>query len=376
MGRSLNVGLIDAELSYAKKHRFPNLVCMKLSRYHKANGDRVTLIENPIPSELQSFDKIYLSKVFTATEVPNEIQNAKNVLKGGTGFFFEKAAPLPEEVEHSFPDYHLYDNWLGRQKNAAWKHKYTDFSIGYTTRGCFRKCDFCVNKLYDKVVRWSRLSEFLDRSRPYIGLCDDNMLGCPEWREILEELQGSGKPFCYNQGLDVRLLTKEKADVLHRSRYKGSITFAFDDIDEAPIITARMGILDNYEFGNPPRFFVLTGYDKHNKYDERFWLDDIHGTLERIKILFQHRFMPYITRFERQWESPYIGVYGAIANWIDRPLNFTSMTLRELATDCTDKIGTRMKASLEAFEKQNPWVTPYLDMRWRGRKDLDNGDID
>lgn len=372
----MNIGIIDAELSYAKKHRFPNLVCMKLSRYHKASGDRVQLIEAPTTDSLLSFDKVYLSKVFTATEVPNEIQNAKNVLKGGTGFFFEKAAPLPEEVEHSFPDYHLYDNWLGRQKNAAWKHKYTDFSIGYTTRGCFRKCDFCVNKLYDKVVRWSRVSEFLDRSRPYIGLCDDNMLGCPEWRDILDELQATGKPFCYNQGLDVRLLTEEKAMALRECRYKGSITFAFDDIDDAPIITRHMDILGKYDYNNPPRFFVLSGYDKHGKYDKDFWVNDIHSVLERIKILFQRHYIPYVTRFERQWESPYIGVYGAIATWIDRPLHFTSMTLRELAVNCTEKIGAKMKNNIEAFEKEYPWVTPYLDMKWQGRRDIEDGEID
>ena len=373
----MNVGIIDAELSYAKKHRFPNLVCMKLSRYHKAHGDRAVLIEQPDEKAISDYDRVYLSKVFTATDVPHSICEAKNVQIGGTGFFFEKAPPLPDEVEHSFPDYHLYDAWLGKQRNAAWKKKYTDYSIGYTTRGCFRHCDFCVNKLYDRVVRWSKLSEFLDKSRPYVGLCDDNMLGCPEWRAILTELQESGKPFSYNQGLDARLLTDEKAKVLSECRYHGHISFAFDDIDDTPIILERMGVLSRYEFSASPRFFMISGFDKNNRWDKQFWENDIHSVLERIKILFDHRFMPYVTRFERQWESPYLNMYTAISTWIDRPMNFTTMTLREYVTNRTEQIGSKCKRMVEEFEKEYPWVTPYLDMRWQGRKDIeDDGEID
>jgi radical SAM superfamily enzyme YgiQ (UPF0313 family) len=75
-----------------------------------------------------------------------------NVQYGGTGFFFDKAPDLPYEIEHSFPDYHLYDKWIDEKirngKKADYFKYYIDFSIGFTTRGCFRKCDFCVIKKY------------------------------------------------------------------------------------------------------------------------------------------------------------------------------------------------------------------------------------
>ena len=31
----MNIAIIDADLIYRKKHRFPNLACMKLSAYYK-----------------------------------------------------------------------------------------------------------------------------------------------------------------------------------------------------------------------------------------------------------------------------------------------------------------------------------------------------
>ena len=39
----MNVAIIDADLIGRDKHRFPNLVCMKLSAYHKSLGHTVSL---------------------------------------------------------------------------------------------------------------------------------------------------------------------------------------------------------------------------------------------------------------------------------------------------------------------------------------------
>ena len=109
----MRIAIIDADLVGRKKHRFPNLVCMKLSGYHKDAGDEV--IFKTDYTDLDSFDKVYLSKVFTDTEVPEEVLKLPNINYGGTGFFYDKAPPLPAEVEHHMPDYHLYDAWVQTQ---------------------------------------------------------------------------------------------------------------------------------------------------------------------------------------------------------------------------------------------------------------------
>jgi hypothetical protein len=54
------------------------------------------------------------------------------------------------------------------------------------------------------------INEFYDDTRKKICLLDDNFLGCPQWKPMLNELISIGVPFKFKQGLDERLLTDEK----------------------------------------------------------------------------------------------------------------------------------------------------------------------
>lgn len=161
------IAIIDADLIGRKKHRFPNLVCMKLSGYYKSNGYDVELKTNY--NNLFDYNKVFISKVFTDTPIDSNILMLSNVEYGGTGFFYDKAPKLPDEIEHSMPDYHLYDNWVQSKINNGGKRQefkyYLDYSIGFLTRGCFRQCKFCVNRNYKRVEQHSPLSEFYDPTR-------------------------------------------------------------------------------------------------------------------------------------------------------------------------------------------------------------------
>ena len=101
--------------------------------------------------------------------MPEEVLNMKNVEYGGTGFYYDKAPKLPDDIEHIFPDYHLYDDFVKEQIKKGVKPKdlkeYTDVSIGFTTRGCIRQCKFCVNQNYKKASIHSRIEEFYDPTR-------------------------------------------------------------------------------------------------------------------------------------------------------------------------------------------------------------------
>ena len=70
MGSTMRVAIIDADLIYRKKHRFPNLACMKLSAYYKSNGADVELKLDY--DNLQRYDIVSISKVFMDTEIPFE----------------------------------------------------------------------------------------------------------------------------------------------------------------------------------------------------------------------------------------------------------------------------------------------------------------
>ena len=160
----MNIAVIDADLIGRARHRFPNLACMKLSGYYKSQGHTVRLCTDY--SSLDQYDLVFISKVFTNTEIPAEVLRQEHVSYGGTGFYFDKAPSLPYEIEHHMPDYQLYDAFIANSIGSGIPRKefrlYLDYSIGFLTRGCFRKCDFCVNKNYDRVFAHSPLLEFYD----------------------------------------------------------------------------------------------------------------------------------------------------------------------------------------------------------------------
>ena len=344
----MNIAIIDADLIGRAKHRFPNLACMKLSAWHKSQGHNVNLVTDY--SNLAGYDKIFISKVFTDTDVPESVLNLDNVEYGGTGFFYDKAPKLPEEIEHIMPDYHLYDWWVNEKLNEgssddedeeerlariAKRRKdfvyYLDYSIGFLTRGCFRQCEFCVNKNYKKCERHSSVYEFMDESRPKLCFLDDNFFACPQWKELITEVKATGKRFQFKQGLDERLLTDEKIHELMSWPYDGDYIFAFDNIADKDLIVSKLRrIRELYPTTKKHfKFYVLCGYDRNEKWDEGFWKQDIADTFERIKILASYSAIPYIMRYEKCYTSEFSGVYTTIAAWCNQPSIFHKFTYRD-----------------------------------------------
>lgn len=365
MAKKMKIAIIDADLIGRKRHRFPNLACMKISAFHKSQGDEVELKTKY--EDLSGYDKVYLSKVFTDTEVPTEVLKLENITCGGTGFFYDKAPPLPEEVEHQKPDYHLYDDWVEEQLRQGGNAKdftyYRDYSIGFLTRGCFRGCEFCVNKNYRRVIKHSPIEEFLDESRPKICLLDDNFLGHPRWKERLLDLQSRGKPFQFKQGLDERLLTDESCGVLFRSKYDGDYIFAFDNIADSALIERKIVLARKYTTA-ALKFYCFCGFDRGGKWDDKFWRDDIFDLLKRIEILARHGCVPYVMRYARYTESPYRGLYVSIARWCNQPNFFKKKSLREFAE--ANGLTSACYRYVSDFEKKFPEVAFYLDMKYKG----------
>jgi hypothetical protein len=138
----MKIGIIDADLLGRDKHRFPNLACEKIAGYWKGEGAEVSLLMDY--NHLDDYDHVYISKVFTDTPVPELLEETEKIHIGGTGFYFDKAPNLPDEIEHHMPDYNLYNDWIesevARAREArgdAFNEKtfrlqfkeYTDYSI-------------------------------------------------------------------------------------------------------------------------------------------------------------------------------------------------------------------------------------------------------
>lgn len=380
----MKIGIIDADLLGRKKHRFPNLACEKISGYWKKRGADVHLLldfQKPV-----GFDHIYISKVFTDTPVPEWVQETETVHLGGTGFFFDKASNLPNEIEHHMPDYSLYDEWIDKEVATAQfnaeqtgeefqlKHfmrqfkEYTDYSIGFISRGCFRKCQFCVNQKYDHVFLHSPLKEFFQDSRKKICLLDDNFFGCPEWRRLLKELISLKKPFKFKQGLDERLLNKEKCKMLFSANYDGDYTFAFDNISDYKYIHNKLKMIRKYTNSTNIKFYVLVGFESTDA-------QDIENAFKRLELLMRYKCLAYIMRYQDKnhspWkESKYRTMYISLARWCNQPSIYKKMSFRQFckANQALHKtegtLCSAMKAMVE-FEEEYPHLAnKYFDIRY------------
>ena len=386
------IGIIDADLLGRDKHRFPNLVCEKISGYWKDKGaDTILLFDY---DHLDQYDKVYISKVFTDTPIPDAIKNInnlpKNVSIGGTGFFFDKAPNLDPEIEHHMPDYHLYDSWIDKEIQKAeesgqikdaqdlYRYKnqfkeYTDYSIGFLTRGCFRKCGFCVNKKYNYVFPASPLKEFYDPSRKKLCFLDDNFFGCPNWKEMLSEVISTGKPFKFKQGLDERLLTDEKCSMLFNSNYDGDITFAFDNIADYELIESKLKLIRKYSDSQYIKFYVLVGFEST---DEK----DIENAFKRISLLLQYGCVPYVMRYQDKNDTPWKrsewrSLYISIARWCNQPSILKKMSFREFCIrsqelhKTKDTLCAPMRAMTEFQNKHPNIANSYFDVRYINPKE-------
>ena len=347
--------------------------------------------------ELEIYDEVFISKVFTDTWVPEWILEKidmdtgtadlpPNIHVGGTGFIFAHAPNLDKEIEHHMPDYHLYDDWIkGELKRAKEEYEaagkyfneksfmkqfkeYTDYSIGFVTRGCFRKCPFCVNQKYDRVFLHSPLEEFYDPSRKKICLLDDNVLGCPHWKDILEELIALKKPFKFKQGMDERLLTEEKCKLLFSASYDGDYTFAFDNISDYDLIHNKLKLIRKYSKATNIKFYVLVGFESTDALD-------IDNMWKRVELLMRYQCLPYIMRYRNKNETPwmdskYKGMYVTMARWCNQPSFFKKKSFRQYCEANQALVKTEgyicssMRALLD-FESEYPKIAEkYFDLRF------------
>lgn len=360
----MKIGIVDADLISRKKHRFPNLASMKISAYYKSEGHDVSLLRSY--NEIENYDKVFVSKVFTDTPVPDGITELSWVECGGTGFFYDKAPPLPSEIEHTMPDYHLYDDFVSELIESGTKRSelqyYLDHSIGFTTRGCIRGCSFCVNKNYRACTLHSPVEEFLDPERRYICLLDDNILSCKDWKTVFEQLNATGKRFQFKQGMDERLLTDEKCEVLFNSNWCGDYIFAFDNIKDRRLVERKLQLMRTHT-DKIPKFYVFCAYN-HNKpdiYPDVFWEQDIKDVFERVKVLMSYKALPYIMRYKDYEISPYRGIYITLARWCNQPGFFKKKSFREFALAS----GGASVRYLDEFENAHPEIAAeYFDMKW------------
>jgi len=264
----LIVGLHDAEKEHLKSKNFPNLALMKISAWHKAQGDTVEWW-NP----LHQYNLVYSSKVFDFTPVNPHLP--EDTVRGGTGYRdIPMGRELPGEMDDMFPDYSIYPE--------------CDYAIGYLTRGCPNHCRWCV--VPDKEGKIRPYRKWQDIVRPdtdKLVLMDNNILACEYGIRQLEGLIGSGYRIDLNQGLDARLVDDRIAWILSRLQWIRFIRFSCDKKSQIKPIRHTVDLLGKYGV-RPYRIFVYL-----------LVTDEIEDVVERVEVLKRYKSINLYAQAER-----------------------------------------------------------------------------
>lgn len=223
-------------LTDAPRH---NLALMKLSAWHKANGDEVMLNAPIFPA-----DHTYASVLFgknAAAFIADEY--------GGPAF---TGSVLSLDVEDMVPDYDLMN---------------INHSLGYTYRPCFNTCHFCkVPKMEHPDTNHHSIWEFHDNRFDTICLLNNNTFQDPQWEDTFREIWDAGLKVKDENGYDIRLLDDEKAAALKKTRFVGYVHFAWDRMQDEALVLHGLEMLIRHKI-RQSRFYVLVGYDTTEEQD-------------------------------------------------------------------------------------------------------------
>ena len=303
------IGLIDVD-----GHNFPNIPLMKISAYHKAKGDHVEWYD---PMFSPHMDKVYVSKVFSFSDDFDYFIDADEVSYGGSGYcislvngkeVFDKSKDidLPPEIEHICPDYSLYG--------------ITDTAYGFLSRGCPRGCDFCHVEAKEgrRSYKVADLNEFWNGQKNIV-LCDPNILACREWKDLFQQLIDSKAWVDFNQGIDIRLMTEEKAEMLKQIKTK-ELHFAWDRYQDKDKILPKFKMFKDIT-GISERnliVYVLCNFDTTLEQD-----------LERINTLREMGYWAYVMLYDKE-NIPKGHVLKKLQRWVNNRFVFaTCQTFEE-----------------------------------------------
>lgn len=273
----MNVGLIEIE------SKIFNTAYMQIAEYHKGQGDTV---DWAWPLEYHLFDVLYCSSIFDFTP---KTYVPKRAICGGTGFDIK--SKLPPEIEECDYDYSIYPE--------------LDYSMVWFSRGCIRRCPFCVVPDKEGAIRPVG-PKALNPNGKYIMVQDNNFFANPRWPDAISILQRWNQRVDFQQGIDIRLMDDEKCQALKSIKLKRFVRFAWDD----PAYDIRPGLELMLKHFKPAKLFcyVLIGFNSSQEQD-----------IARVELLDNHGVTPFVMTFDKT--SRY---QRRFARWVNRKWVFKS----------------------------------------------------
>ncbi|MBD5327939.1 MAG: hypothetical protein HDR99_05700 [Bacteroides sp.] len=287
------IGLIDVD-----GHNFPNLALMRLSAWHRAQGDSVEWAD---PMFGGDYDRVYKSKIFTFTPDDTIPWNCE-VVRGGTGY--DVRSRLPEEVERSTAmDYSLYPQY--------------DFSIQFFSRGCIRHCPFCL--VHDKEGAIHPVEPLqLNPNGRHIEVLDNNFFANPQWKSAIDYLLAA-KQKVNLHGVDIRIMNEEQAFWLNKLPLHKSVHIAWD----LPQVDLTDKLREVIRYIKPWKLmcYVLVGFNSTMEQDMY--------RIERLRELGIKPFvMPY-RDFENQIKPSQYA--KDLAQYVNKPMIFKSCRFEDFS---------------------------------------------
>lgn len=237
--------------------RYPPLGLLKLASYYRSRGCQIKLVNGNQDVRDYDPDKIEITSLFTYAWNPvhsaieyyhDQIPDA-SITVGGI-----YASIMPQRIMDAFPFINIkrglfeeaerylpsYDILETVEKWNKWNS-----SILFSSRGCIRKCPFCVVPKLEGNIRSviENIDEYIYPGHRQIILWDNNFLASPRWREILNQLKDTGLKVDFNQGLDARLINEENASLLADLNMP-MIRMAYDDLHERDSITRAVDLFE------------------------------------------------------------------------------------------------------------------------------------
>lgn len=305
--------------------RFPPIGLLKLSTYFKNKGYTVELIKSCKFPEKRP-DVAFVTSLFTWAWKPvwRAVRYYKmwypdvDIWLGGI-----YASILPDHAKKSGAD-RIYEGVCGKVEDLVPDYSLTpdwQSSIIFSTRGCRRRCGFCVVPKVEGQLSHIRrsISKYVLPNHKGITFFDNNFLMNPYKDEIFDELRNIGKPVDFH-GIDARLITESVAEHLGSIplNKKIGIRLAYDDRSQRNAVKRAIERMHNNGIRNRT-VLVYALYNYVETPDE--FLERVTDILNWGAVCYPMRYEPLTALYKNRHVS---------LNWTEEQLNSVQKARRVL----------------------------------------------
>ncbi len=355
----MKYNILLVEPSY--KCKYPPLGLMKISSFHKSRGDNVCFVKGLNPDFRKTiWDYIYISTLFsfywiqtikTIKYYEYSVKNPQHLFIGGpmatimsdeiekeTGFKTIKGLLNVEGklgikndniIDGIVPDYDLMDE-------TSYRYYSHDAYYGYSTRGCIRKCPFCAVPIIEPIFQnYIPLKEQIKVINNRYGekkdllLLDNNILASSFFNEIIDEIKdvgfqkgakfnGKNRYVDFNQGVDLRFLTKEKLKKLTEIAIR-PLRIAFDHIGLKDEYIKKIGWAAEYNLLYLSNYILYNFMDSPEDFYDRLKINvDLNEKLGTKIFSFPMKYIPITNKNRiyvgKNWNARYLRGIQCILN--------------------------------------------------------------